>query len=152
MGCEVIAASVDTPEVHLAWVNTARSAGGLGAMKIPLVSDPTRAISADYGVLITDPKDGDAGITLRGLFVIDPAGVVQQMCVVHPACVRTPRPTLRLPSLAAAAAIARASPLQQATARAVPPTLTEPSWCANCCAACACVHARLGLPVRRAAP
>ncbi len=62
-------------------VSTNRKSGGLGHMKIPLVSDPTRSISNDYGVLITDPADGDAGITLRGLFIIDPKGIVQQMWV-----------------------------------------------------------------------
>jgi len=73
---EVIAASVDTPEVHLAWLRTPRSAGGLGHLDIPLVSDPTRAIANDYGVLIRE-----AGIALRGLFIIDPEGVVQQITI-----------------------------------------------------------------------
>ena len=54
--------------------STPRKLGGLGTMQIPLISDPTRAISADYGVLIPD-----AGIALRGLFIIDPEGVVQQV-------------------------------------------------------------------------
>lgn len=76
IGCEVVAASVDTPEVHLAWVRTPRKNGGLGHMQIPLVSDPTRSIANDYGVLIKD-----IGITLRGLFVIDPEGVVQQATI-----------------------------------------------------------------------
>ena len=62
--------------------STNRKSGGLGQMKIPLVSDPTRSISNDYGVLITYPTDGDAGITLRGLFIIDPKGIVQQMWVL----------------------------------------------------------------------
>ncbi len=112
IGCEVVAASCDTPEVHLAWIrwvvsprvscpaaspalwravtgtvvaanliwpydgcSTTRKNGGLGLMRIPIVSDPTRSISNDYGVLL------DEGIPLRGLFVIDPEGVVQQATV-----------------------------------------------------------------------
>ena len=35
-------------------------------------SDKTRQVSADYGVLIEEE-----GIALRGLFIIDPEGVVQ---------------------------------------------------------------------------
>ncbi len=34
-------------------------------MKIPLVSDLTKQISRDYGVLIDDAADGDAGVALR---------------------------------------------------------------------------------------
>jgi hypothetical protein len=62
--------------LFLDWIgSTPRKNGGLGQMNIPLISDPTRIISNDYGVLIKD-----AGIALRGLFVIDPEGVVQQVC------------------------------------------------------------------------
>ena len=57
---EVIAASVDSHFSHLAWVNTPRKQGGLGEMKIPLLSDLTKSISRDYGVLLED-----AGIALR---------------------------------------------------------------------------------------
>ncbi len=39
IGTEVIAASVDSQYVHLAWCNTPRKQGGLGPMKIPLVAD-----------------------------------------------------------------------------------------------------------------
>ena len=43
-------------------------------MNIPLVSDLTKEISRNYGVLLEDQ-----GITLRGLFIIDPQGVVRQV-------------------------------------------------------------------------
>jgi alkyl hydroperoxide reductase subunit AhpC len=42
------------------------SEGGLGDVKFPLIGDITKKISRDYGVLIED-----AGIALRGLFIID---------------------------------------------------------------------------------
>ena len=45
-------------------------------MNIPLVSDLTKSISRDYGVLLEDQ-----GITLRGLFIIDPQGVVRQITI-----------------------------------------------------------------------
>ena len=45
---------------HLAWINTPRKQGGLGELKLPLVSDITKQISRDYGVLLEDE-----GISLR---------------------------------------------------------------------------------------
>ena len=66
INCEVVGASVDSHFSHLAWVNTERKKGGLGGLSYPLLSDLSRKISEDYGVLIP------AGIALRGLFIIDP--------------------------------------------------------------------------------
>lgn len=37
LGAQVIAASTDTPEVHLAWIKTPRARGGLGHMDIPML-------------------------------------------------------------------------------------------------------------------
>ena len=56
----MIGASVDSQFSHLAWINTPRKKGGLGEMKIPLLSDLTKSISRDYGVLLEN-----AGISLR---------------------------------------------------------------------------------------
>lgn len=42
--------------------------------RIPLVADPTKEISADYGVLIPS-----LGIALRGLFIINPEGILEQV-------------------------------------------------------------------------
>ena len=60
MYIQVIAASTDSHFVHLAWVNTPRSQGGLGKMNIPIVADTTKQISRDYGVLL----EGE-GVALR---------------------------------------------------------------------------------------
>ena len=93
INCQVIAASTgacaciprarpsltpcaDTAESHLAWVRTPRKRGGLGHMQIPLLADVTKEISASYGTLLKD-----AGIALRGLFIIDPAGTLQQVTI-----------------------------------------------------------------------
>lgn len=57
---EVVACSVDSKYTHLAWINTPRAEGGLGGLNIPLLSDLTKQISKDYGVLLED-----AGHTLR---------------------------------------------------------------------------------------
>eukprot|EP00698_Gefionella_okellyi_P009464 TRINITY_DN2407_c0_g1_i1.p1 TRINITY_DN2407_c0_g1~~TRINITY_DN2407_c0_g1_i1.p1 ORF type:complete len:169 (-),score=22.37 TRINITY_DN2407_c0_g1_i1:308-814(-) len=58
----VAAVSVDSKNSHLAWIKLPRSQGGLGDMKIPLLSDITKQISRDYGVLIESD-----GIALRYL-------------------------------------------------------------------------------------
>uniref|UniRef100_A0A182N8G6 thioredoxin-dependent peroxiredoxin n=1 Tax=Anopheles dirus TaxID=7168 RepID=A0A182N8G6_9DIPT len=76
LNAEVVGVSVDSHFSHLAWVNTPRKAGGLGKLEYPLLADLTKQISADYGVLLPD-----AGISLRGLFIIDPAGVVRQITI-----------------------------------------------------------------------
>jgi alkyl hydroperoxide reductase subunit AhpC len=71
IGAEVVGVSVDSKFSHLAWINTPRKNGGLGEMKIPLVADITKDISRDYGVLLP------GGIALRGLFIVDPQGVLR---------------------------------------------------------------------------
>ena len=59
---EVVACSVDSKYTHYAWINTAREEGGLVGLKIPLLSDLTKQIAKDYGVLLEDE-----GISLRWL-------------------------------------------------------------------------------------
>ena len=51
INCEVIACSTDSHFSHLAWVNSPREKGGLGAMQIPLLADKSMDISRKYGVL-----------------------------------------------------------------------------------------------------
>uniref|UniRef100_A0AAQ5XUE9 thioredoxin-dependent peroxiredoxin n=1 Tax=Amphiprion ocellaris TaxID=80972 RepID=A0AAQ5XUE9_AMPOC len=91
IGCEVIAASVDSHFSHFAWTNTPRKQGGLGSMKIPLVSDTRRTISTDYGVL----KE-DEGIAYRGLFIIDDKGILRQITINDLPVGRSVEETLRL--------------------------------------------------------
>jgi peroxiredoxin 2/4 len=74
---EIIAVSTDSVYSHRAWINTAEDKGGLGQIKYPLASDITKDVSRDYGVLIEDK-----GVALRGLFVVDPEGILQYQ-VVH---------------------------------------------------------------------
>uniref|UniRef100_A0A1A9W562 thioredoxin-dependent peroxiredoxin n=1 Tax=Glossina brevipalpis TaxID=37001 RepID=A0A1A9W562_9MUSC len=88
---EVIACSVDSHFTHLAWINTARKEGGLGNVKIPLLSDLTHKISKNYGVYLDD-----LGHTLRGLFIIDQRGVVRQITMNDLPVGRSVDETLRL--------------------------------------------------------
>lgn len=76
LGCEILGCSVDSKFSHLNWINTPRNKGGLGAIKYPLLADLDKKIAADFGVLLP------GGIALRGLFLIDPNGMVKYE-VVH---------------------------------------------------------------------
>ena len=60
-------------------------------MKIPILSDLTKSIAKDYGVLIEE-----AGIALRGTFIIDPKGVLRQITVNDLPVGRNVDETLRL--------------------------------------------------------
>jgi alkyl hydroperoxide reductase subunit AhpC len=66
LGASVVGVSTDSVHTHLAWTRTPRADGGVGSLKIPLVSDVGKTISSDYGVLISDPQDGMFGAAQRG--------------------------------------------------------------------------------------
>jgi len=74
--CEVLGISVDSPYSHFAWRQTPVEKGGIGRIKYPLVSDLNKKISLSYGVLLED-----AGIALRGLFLIDKEGIIRHNLV-----------------------------------------------------------------------
>jgi len=94
IGAEVVGCSVDSKFTHLAFINTPRNKGGLGECKYPLLSDLSKKISKDYGVLIED--GADAGVTLRGLFIISPQGILRQITVNDLPVGRSVDETLRL--------------------------------------------------------
>ena len=79
LGAEVIGASIDSQFSHLAWWNTPRADGGISGVKIPLLADVTKNVARDYGVLIEDGDD--AGVALRGLFIIDPEGKLRHSTI-----------------------------------------------------------------------
>lgn len=91
---EVIAVSVDSAFSHLAWQKTPRNKGGLGDVRYPLVADITKQISDDYGVLLHEGED--AGVALRGLFLIDKEGIVQHITVNNLPLGRSTDEVLRL--------------------------------------------------------
>jgi alkyl hydroperoxide reductase subunit AhpC len=90
LGAEVVGVSVDSKFSHLAWINTPRKKGGLGEMKIPLISDIKKELARDFGVLLDD------GIAARGTFIIDPKGIVRQYTVNDLSVGRSVDETLRL--------------------------------------------------------
>jgi peroxiredoxin 2/4 len=68
LNAEIVAASTDSKWSHMAWVKS----GELGNLKYPLLADFNKEVSRKYRVL-----DEEAGVALRGLFLIDPQGVIQ---------------------------------------------------------------------------
>uniref|UniRef100_A0AAR2M330 Thioredoxin-dependent peroxide reductase, mitochondrial n=1 Tax=Pygocentrus nattereri TaxID=42514 RepID=A0AAR2M330_PYGNA len=91
INCAVVGVSVDSHFTHLAWTNTPRKSGGLGKIHIPLLADLNKQVSRDYGVLLEGP-----GIALRGLFIIDPNGVIRHMSINDLPVGRSVEETLRL--------------------------------------------------------
>ena len=75
-GAEVLGVSVDSVFSHRAWIKASPNDGGLGGLNYPLASDITKQASRDYGVLVEDE-----GIALRGLFIIDPEGILRYQVV-----------------------------------------------------------------------
>ena len=73
--CQVVGVSVDSHFTHLAWKNTPINQGGIGNVQFPLVADLDKSIAKAYGVLL------ETGIALRGLFLIDRAGLVRHAVV-----------------------------------------------------------------------
>lgn len=90
LNTEVLGVSVDSEFSHLAWTQTDRKSGGVGDLNYPLVSDIKKEISAAYNVL-----DPDAGIALRGLFIIDKEGIIQHATINNLAFGRNVDETLR---------------------------------------------------------
>lgn len=72
LDAEIIGASTDSVYSHRAWLRTPRAENGIEGVQFGIIADMTHSIAADYGVLIENE-----GIALRGLFIIDPEGVLQ---------------------------------------------------------------------------
>ncbi|MBW3581970.1 MAG: peroxiredoxin [Euryarchaeota archaeon] len=73
---QLIGVSIDSEYVHLAWMNTPITEGGIGPLRYPLVADVTKNVARAYGVLLEDK-----GVALRGTFLIDKEGVVRHVTV-----------------------------------------------------------------------
>lgn len=67
----ILGCSVDSKHAHKAWSKE------IGTINYPMLSDITKKVSQDYGVLIEED-----GVALRGLFIIDPEGVLKYQ-VIH---------------------------------------------------------------------
>lgn len=74
-GINVIGVSIDSQFSHFAWKKTPVENGGIGEVRYPLVADLTKEISKAYDVLL------DAGVALRGSFLIDTDGTVRHAVI-----------------------------------------------------------------------
>jgi peroxiredoxin (alkyl hydroperoxide reductase subunit C) len=77
VGAEVIGISTDSVHSHRAWIKTPRDQNGIAGLQYPLASDVGGRLAKKYNILIEEDN-----IALRGLFIINPEGVLQY-AVVH---------------------------------------------------------------------
>lgn len=74
---EILAVSCDSEYSHQAWIKQEIEKGGLGKINFPIASDKTYNTAKNYGVFIEEE-----GVSLRGLFIIDPEGVIR-CSIIH---------------------------------------------------------------------
>jgi peroxiredoxin (alkyl hydroperoxide reductase subunit C) len=89
----VIGASCDTPEVHFAWLSTAKDNGGIEGVTYPILADSNRNLSSVLGILdITNETYDDASdsvqvegdnVTYRATYIIDEEGTVVHEGINH---------------------------------------------------------------------
>jgi peroxiredoxin (alkyl hydroperoxide reductase subunit C) len=71
MGVNVYGVSTDTHFSHKAWHDTSEA---IKKVNYPLIGDPTGTMTRNFGVMIEE-----AGLALRGTFVINPEGQIKVM-------------------------------------------------------------------------
>jgi alkyl hydroperoxide reductase subunit AhpC len=88
---EVLGCSTDSVHSHFAWLNTPVEKNGIAGVKYPLVADFTKETARAYGVL-----EEEAGIAQRGLFIIDPDGILRYTVITADNVGRSVDETLRV--------------------------------------------------------
>lgn len=102
----VIGASCDTPEVHFAWLNTAKDNGGIEGVTYPLLADSNRNLATILGILDIQSEvyneetgtyllEGD-NVTYRATYLIDEDGLVYHEGINHMPVGRNVKEYLRL--------------------------------------------------------
>lgn len=87
----ILGCSTDSVFSHWAWLNTPTEKNGIAGTRYPLVSDFTKETARAYGVL-----DEVSGAAQRGLFIIDPEGVLKYAVVTADNVGRSVEETLRV--------------------------------------------------------
>lgn len=90
LGAEVISVSVDSQFVHKVWNDQELSKMAGRDVPFHMASDGPGNVGKIYGVY-----DENAGVELRGRFIIDPDGVIQAMEVLTPPVGRLLDETIR---------------------------------------------------------
>ena len=86
----MLSVSVDSVFVHKMWNDNELSKMVEGGIPYPMLSDQGGKIGTMYGVY-----DEDAGVEMRGRFIIDPDGIIQGYEVLTPPVGRNVSETLR---------------------------------------------------------
>ncbi len=79
LGAEVLSVSVDSRFIHKIWVEEELGKMVPTGIPYPMLSDGGGKIGSAYGVY-----DEDAGVDIRGRFIIDPDFVIRAMEVLTP--------------------------------------------------------------------
>ena len=87
---EILAISTDSRFVHKMWQEMELTKMLDGGVPFPILSDPGGKIGSVYGVY-----DEDAGVDIRGRFIIDPDFNIRAMEVLTPEVGRNPKELLR---------------------------------------------------------
>ena len=74
IGVDIYSVSTDTHFAHKAWADTSPA---IKKVQYTMIGDPTGAITRNFDVMIEE-----AGLALRGTFVINPEGVIK-VCEIH---------------------------------------------------------------------
>jgi peroxiredoxin 2/4 len=77
VGAEVVGVSTDSVHSHRAWLKTPQDQNGIAGVKYPIASDVGGKLARAYNILVEE-----SNIALRGLFIINPEGILQYS-VVH---------------------------------------------------------------------
>ena len=88
----VIGASCDTPEVHFAWLNTAKDDGGIEGVTYPILADSNRNLAGTLDILDVEMEFNEDidnhvlvgdNVTFRATYLIDEEGTVFHEGVNH---------------------------------------------------------------------
>ena len=90
LGVEVLSISTDSRFTHKIWNEAELSKMVEGGIPFPMLSDQGGRVGTVYGVY-----DEEAGVDIRGRFIIDPDGVIQAMEVLTPPVGRNPDELIR---------------------------------------------------------
>ncbi len=74
LNAEILSISTDTVFVHKAWHDASPA---IGKIRFPMVADPSGSLCREFGTYIEDGED--AGLSLRGSFIIDPEGILKTL-------------------------------------------------------------------------
>ena len=90
LDAEVLSVSCDTAFVHKAWHDNSPA---IKKVKYPMVADPTGILAKLFDVYIH--QGDDAGLALRGTFIVDPDGVLKTAEIHDNSVGRSAKETLR---------------------------------------------------------